>query len=356
MRGEVLVGDRPWLPYPSGWFCVGFSRELPAGKVLTRRFMGEDVVVYRTRAGAVRAVRPYCPHLGAHLGVGGSVEGELLVCPFHRFAFDPEGACAKVPVGKPPRARLDHYPIREQHGIIYLWHGEGEPKWELPEIDDTGFGPTVSWSKEMATHPQEVMENGFDYTHLKELHGMDVRKTGSLEVEGPYLRLHLQVCVATLPVLGDIVVDQPSQLAGLGQGMTEILLNNNGPTVRLWLLPTPIDPWQIRLSVATACELRSPQWLSAPLRRTVSGAMSQAVAYVLLQRIAGVIGEDESIWNHKKYEPHPRLGPQGKAIGQYRRWARQFYPLHPEMPEAPVDGSRPTPTHGPVPEESKARQ
>jgi phenylpropionate dioxygenase-like ring-hydroxylating dioxygenase large terminal subunit len=44
---------------------VGFSRELPAGKVLTRRFMGEDVVVYRTRAGAVRAVRPYCPHLAS---------------------------------------------------------------------------------------------------------------------------------------------------------------------------------------------------------------------------------------------------------------------------------------------------
>ena len=117
VRGDVLAGDRPWLPYPSGWFCVGFSRELPAGRVITRRFMGEDVVVYRTRAGAVRAVRPYCPHLGAHLGVGGTVEGELLVCPFHRFAFDPDGVCTKVPGGRPPRARLDHYPVREQNGI-----------------------------------------------------------------------------------------------------------------------------------------------------------------------------------------------------------------------------------------------
>ncbi len=355
-RGDALAGDRPWLPYPSGWFCVGFSRELPAGKVLTRRFMGEDVVVYRTRAGAVRAVRPYCPHLGAHLGVGGTVEGELLVCPFHRFAFAPDGACAKAPVGKPPRARLDHYPVREQHGIIYLWHGEGEPEWELPEIDHTGFGPTMSWSKEMATHPQEVMENGFDYTHLKELHGMDVLKTGSLEVEGPYLGLHLQVCVATLPVLGDIVVDQPSQLAGLGRGLTEIVLHNNGPTVRLWLLPTPIDPWRIRLNVATACELRSPSWFPAPLRRTVSGSASQAVAYVLLRRIAGVIGADESVWNHKRYEPHPRLRPQDKAIGQYRRWARQFYPPPLAMPEVPVNGSCPMPVHGPLPEEAETHQ
>ncbi|MFE2373690.1 Rieske 2Fe-2S domain-containing protein [Streptomyces sp. NPDC059398] len=88
-RGPHAAADEPaWhLPYPSGWFCLARSRELPPGKVLTRRFMDEDIVLYRTRDGRPRAVHPYCPHLGAHFGAGGTVEGQNLVCPFHRFAF-----------------------------------------------------------------------------------------------------------------------------------------------------------------------------------------------------------------------------------------------------------------------------
>ncbi|MFJ3216482.1 Rieske 2Fe-2S domain-containing protein [Kitasatospora sp. NPDC086801] len=68
----------PRLPYPDGWFALAASHELKAGKVLTRRLMGEDVVLYRTASGAMRAVRPYCPHLGAHLGHGATAQGDNL--------------------------------------------------------------------------------------------------------------------------------------------------------------------------------------------------------------------------------------------------------------------------------------
>ncbi|MFJ8625191.1 hypothetical protein ACIRD3_20430 [Kitasatospora sp. NPDC093550] len=47
------------LPYPNGRFCVGRVRELPPGRVRTARLTGEDVVPYRTRRGAVRAVGPF---------------------------------------------------------------------------------------------------------------------------------------------------------------------------------------------------------------------------------------------------------------------------------------------------------
>ncbi len=350
------MGDRPWLPYPSGWFCVGFSRELPAGKVLTRRFMGEDVVVYRTRAGAVRAVRPYCPHLGAHLGVGGTVEGELLVCPFHRFAFAPDGACAKAPVGKPPRARLDHYPIRERNGIIFVWHGEGEPEWELPEIDHTGFGPIVFSSKDMSTHPQEILENVIDYPHLKELHGLDVLDTGSLELEGPYLRMNLRVRAGTLPVLGDIVANQPSQMAGLGWNLAELTLPDSGLAVRTWGMPTPIGPWQTRLNMATACAPALPARVPRQLRAPLTALASRVIAAALLRMTLKIFDQDQPIWNHKRYEPHPRLRPEDKGIGPYRRWARQFYPLSPETPNVSVNGSCPTPVHGPTSEEAETHR
>ncbi|MFD9721761.1 Rieske 2Fe-2S domain-containing protein [Streptomyces sp. NPDC059076] len=68
------------------------SSDLPPGGVLTRRLMGEDVVVYRTRSGRAHVIRPYCPHLGTHLGCGGRVEDDLIVCPFHNFAFNGDGS------------------------------------------------------------------------------------------------------------------------------------------------------------------------------------------------------------------------------------------------------------------------
>jgi 3-ketosteroid 9alpha-monooxygenase subunit A len=89
--GGATPADRafpPALPYPDGWFCLGFSSELGRETTLSRRLMGEDVVLVRAADGTVRAMRPYCPHLGAHLGVMGRVAGQEITCRFHNFTFD----------------------------------------------------------------------------------------------------------------------------------------------------------------------------------------------------------------------------------------------------------------------------
>ncbi|MFG3029076.1 Rieske 2Fe-2S domain-containing protein [Streptomyces sp. NPDC048253] len=54
---------------------MGLSGEVKPGRVATRRLGRQDVVLWRTAQGALHANRPYCPHLGAHLGVGGTVHG-----------------------------------------------------------------------------------------------------------------------------------------------------------------------------------------------------------------------------------------------------------------------------------------
>jgi hypothetical protein len=139
----------------------------------------------------------------------------------------------------------------------------------VPEVDDTGFGPIAFCSKDRPTHPQEILENMIDYTYLREPRGMDVLKTGSLEVEGPYLRMNLSVRAATLPVLGDIVATQPSQMAGLGWNLAELTLPNSNVTIRTWGLPNPIGPWRTRLNIATACapalSTRLPSRLRPPV-------------------------------------------------------------------------------------------
>ena len=56
----------------------------------------------------------FCPHLGAHLGHGGTVDGCEIVCPFHGWQFDAEGATPTSPTASARTARraLRTYPDR----------------------------------------------------------------------------------------------------------------------------------------------------------------------------------------------------------------------------------------------------
>ena len=118
------------LGLPNGWFAVATSEEIAPARVITRRFMSEDIVLYRTATGEARATAAHCPHLGAHLGHCGSVEGETLRCEFHGFRFDGEGACVATGYGKrpPPAARLGIKEVRERNGVVLVHH---DPAWGL---------------------------------------------------------------------------------------------------------------------------------------------------------------------------------------------------------------------------------
>ena len=77
---------RPRFPlprYPTGWFQVAWSDELEPGGVLPPQYFGKDLVLFRAASGAASVLNAHCPHMGAHLGHGGAVEGEGVACPFH---------------------------------------------------------------------------------------------------------------------------------------------------------------------------------------------------------------------------------------------------------------------------------
>ncbi|MFJ4689106.1 aromatic ring-hydroxylating dioxygenase subunit alpha [Streptomyces sp. NPDC088789] len=176
----------PQLPYPMGWFCPAFSQEARRGQVITRQLAGQDVVLYRTRKGTVRATRPYCPHLGAHLG-GGKVRGEELRCPFHHFTFDTDGTCTGTPYDRQvPKLSLAMMPVREQAGLIMVWyHPDGEPPdWEVPPLPPHGTHRPVLRAMSVGGYPQDVMENAFDHGHGPYLHKLHVEQVED-KVLGP---------------------------------------------------------------------------------------------------------------------------------------------------------------------------
>lgn len=156
-----------------------------------------------------RGAHPYCPHLGAHLGAGGTVEGQNLVCPFHRFAFAPDGTCVRTPDGPPPRARLQHHTISERNGFLFTW--------EVPDTAQTGVVPTAAWSTDVHTYAQEIIENTLDYRHLPILHHVAVQELDSPTAQGPLLRMRLRLGQDRPPALKQkIQADNTFLLAGLG--------------------------------------------------------------------------------------------------------------------------------------------
>ena len=85
------------LPIPFGWFGVAMSDEIAAGAIRTMNYFGTEFVMWRGEDGVLNAVDPFCPHLGAHLGVESTVNGNDLRCAFHHWSFSGQGAVTNIP-------------------------------------------------------------------------------------------------------------------------------------------------------------------------------------------------------------------------------------------------------------------
>ena len=83
--------------YPNGWFPVIQSADLPVNQIKPIFSCGKDLVVYRGSSKKAYIFDAYCPHLGANLGVGGTVIDESIQCPFHGWVFNEDGKCTKIP-------------------------------------------------------------------------------------------------------------------------------------------------------------------------------------------------------------------------------------------------------------------
>ena len=135
---------------PNSWYVVAYADELVPGQLQRLRYFDRDLVAFRGEGGEVAVLDAYCPHLGAHLGVGGTVVGDTIRCPFHGWRWDGEGACAEVPYAKriPANARVESYPTVERNGMVFVWiHADKEPpNFEIPEVEGWGSeGWLGSW-------------------------------------------------------------------------------------------------------------------------------------------------------------------------------------------------------------------
>src|SRR5690349_13006425 len=168
---------------PTGWFQVAWSDEIGAGDVHKMKYFDQEMVAWRAESGELTVMNAYCEHLGAHLGYGGKVVGEVLQCPFHGWQWSAEGRNVCIPYQDRPNRgrRIRTYPVVERNESVYIWHDiEGrEPFFDAPDVfasfvDGSSVGAYYPqqrlYRETLELHPQYVLENGVDFAHFKFVH------------------------------------------------------------------------------------------------------------------------------------------------------------------------------------------
>lgn len=331
-RRHLPVADEA-LGRPTGWFCLGLSSDLPRGAVKPVRFFGHELVLFRAESGRPGLLDAHCPHLGAHMGRGGTVVGESVRCPFHGFCFDADGHCNKTGYGKkvPPGLRTGAWEVVERHGLLLAWHDlDHRPaSWQVPEIDMAGWSPFRLHEWTLRGHPQETTENSVDIGHFAVVHGYDnARETAPLSLDGPTLRARYtfdrRLGGRRSPVV--LSEDIAIEVNGLGYSRVEVRDLGTGVRFRLLVLPTSDDDEQLRLRVGlSVLDLPRNDGAHRLLRAVPAAVTRRLVAPAVLHFYTKEVEQDFEVWRHKRYVARPALADGDGPVGLYRRWARQFY-------------------------------
>lgn len=67
-------------------------------KILKMFISGTTLAVFRADDGVAHVIDAHCPHIGANMARGGTVQGDCLKCPFHGWEFSGKtGKCVLIP-------------------------------------------------------------------------------------------------------------------------------------------------------------------------------------------------------------------------------------------------------------------
>ena len=301
--------------YARGWFVVAYSTEIAVGVVKRLQYFGEELVAWRGEDGTVRVLDAFCPHLGAHLGVGGCVDGDHIVCPFHAWKFDGDGDCVAIPYAAkiPKQAKLRSWTHMERSGLVFVWFDPegGAPDYDIPPLEDYGTPKWSAWEPNLLridTHPREIIENISDKAHFPTVHGTEVE-------------------VFENEFTDHIAIQRTSGVAyprGGGTDRFSLTATYYGPAYMITemdgVLPskmlvahTPIDEKSLHLRFGVI------------LPRVADDDRMAGFIKAYADNLLIGFREDIEIWENKVYRVRPRLVSGDGPLGRMRVWYSQFY-------------------------------
>jgi len=301
--------------FPRGWFMIFFSKELEVGQTRAMRYFGQDLAAWRGEDGEVRVLDAYCPHLGAHLAIGGKVVGTTIQCPFHAWRFCDDGTCVEIPYAQkiPPRAKVRAWPVREKNGIVMIWHDpQGRaPDFDIPDIPGYGSDKWLPWSTSqysIKTHPREIVDNLADRSHFPRVHNTAIDEF-EFTVDGH---------TATQRVKGRAFLAKggvdPFESTTTYHGPGYLLMRMEG-ALSNWMLfaHTPIEENLLDLRMAVTLKVMGDR------------ATTESYVGLYLENLKQGFEDDIKIWEHKVYREPALLCEGDGPIGKLRKWYRQFY-------------------------------
>ena len=301
--------------YAKGWYLVSWSTDLEPSGVKPLRYFGKNYVLFRGEDGTATLLDAHCPHLGAHLGYGGRVEGNDIVCPFHAWRFGASGRCTEVPYASriPPRAAVNAYRVQEHSGMILAYFGpEGsEPDYEVPaieEMDSPAWTALEQAHIEIATQPREVIENIADLAHFLPVHNTLIDDFKVI-IDGPRAtqrsvgRGH-NLKGEPIPVVSVATYHGPAiQFTRLQWAYDMVLINAHIPVEENKLL--------LRFGVI----LKSGEGVTLPPEVLEAHVAAARNGYF----------QDVAIWENKRWRDQPIFADGDGPIGEVRKWYTSFF-------------------------------
>jgi len=315
-------------PIPFGWYAIEYGDQLQPGEVKALHYFGRELVLFRTESGEAALLDAHCPHLGAHLGHGGIVQGESISCPFHAWKFNGSGFCTNIPYAKrtPPKVEgvqvIGNYPVVERNQMIWAWYHpqKAKPSFEVEVIEELGSPQwtdidTFEWK--INTIIQETGENAADIAHFVTVHSAVKMPDGKVTLEGHRRCTLMESESAAIDEHGNVdrsgATTDSMRLESwnIGPGQTYQRFSRMFDIIMLGTV-TPIDDQNIHMRFVFT------------LPREQSG-LNKLYSDGVRDEIVHQVQQDIPIWEHKVYLDSPILCDGDGPIAKYRKWFQQFY-------------------------------
>ena len=318
-RGKSADDRNITIPMPFGWFVLCYSDELSVGEVRSLEYFERELVVWRGEDGIPRTLDAYCPHLGAHMGYGGKVDGNNIQCPFHAWRWDGEGAAVEIPYSKsiPPKMKRPacerSYPTKEANGFIWAWYHPDniEPTYDLKEFDEVGHPDWTDYERHewIVYGPiQSIAENGADSAHFQFIHGVPDNPDYHITYDGHCRSAEVFVKLGTP--------------RGMVEGTIAFGVNGSGqPWTRFTgicetLLITGVTP--------VARDVTHLRFAFTQLKSDRDGE-NGGVAKAIIKDICKQLDQDKVVWDRQRYIENPPLCAGDGPINDFRIFFHQFY-------------------------------
>ncbi|MCV7279900.1 Rieske (2Fe-2S) protein [Mycolicibacterium flavescens] len=315
---------------PTGWFQVAWSTEVKPGEIRRMTYFDREMIAWRTASGEAVVMDAYCEHLGAHLGYGGHVEGEVIQCPFHGWQWNSEGRNVCIPYQDRPNRgrRIRTYPVTERNDSIYIWHDiDGRaPYFEAPDVfssfgDDStaaDYYPPMTLHREaLEMHPQYVLENGVDFAHFKFVHKTPIVPVFTRHDFGEpwsYVDFTITFEGDENQSIDDVQSGVEAINGGLGIAVTKSWGMIDNRTISAI---TPVDE--------RTSDVRFMVYIGRTPGRDDERAAAKAEQFGA--EVIRQFAQDVHIWAHQRYSDPPALATaEYEGFTALRKWATQFYP------------------------------